>query len=411
MKKFITIALAVAVLFSFAACQPTSYDGQVVRLGATINEGAYLVGETVTVDDFTFVGYTNIGAEVSVSSSDVTITSGEHKVVADDNTVAFSYNKSTATGTATFKGVKATSVTVDAEQFGTIYELPSAQEANVIDGPDTTAKIEYEAVAEYEGGSKTVVMTTDLATLLSGTVKTSLGGKEITTTITPVEARIESVTLEKTEKYDAAYYAEDKNATNAAISYSSFAGEPKALSDGIYAVAHYQGGYDVYLASSAVTLRVGNANITAGSELSTVVDANASSVTVSASYTGTGNKVIPGFSDVAGSQTITLVKNVLDSESVTITCASGITAADYTTTLLSPNPFTISGKLVDGKTTATFGNLTFRNNSNASTVADDYYTISQLDLSDYKAGQSVELTVSGSLKGVTFSDTLIVDLK
>ena len=75
MKKFITIALAVAVLFSFAACQPNgSYDiVNEAKLGYTATgKTVYLEGEAFDPEGYSFVLVNNVGGTTPVDAADLT---------------------------------------------------------------------------------------------------------------------------------------------------------------------------------------------------------------------------------------------------------------------------------------------------------------------------------------------------
>ena len=111
MKKFITIALAVAVLFSFAACQngPTTYTLTGV---AELKEGVYyLTGEELKADDFVFTAYTYDGRSVDFPASDISSISLEddgETVTAFGNGVSFAGKITTyAVGSITVDGSNA----------------------------------------------------------------------------------------------------------------------------------------------------------------------------------------------------------------------------------------------------------------------------------------------------------------
>ncbi len=93
MKKFITIALAVAVLFSFAACQPNnSYDVvQAVELGYTaVGKTVYLEGEEFDPSGYTFVLVNNVGQTSTIDASSLTF-SALPEPADNDGTVTVSY--------------------------------------------------------------------------------------------------------------------------------------------------------------------------------------------------------------------------------------------------------------------------------------------------------------------------------
>ena len=217
------------------------------------------------------------------------------------------------------------------------------------------------------------------------------------------------MTLEKTEKYGTVYYTEGAFAESATITYASFA-DGAFSTEGIYGVAHYQGGYDVFLDKDSLSYKIGDKDYTIG-VLTGMVASSDSSVTITATYNGKG--VVPGMSTAAGSQTIMLVEDSLDISTVTGTVtATTIAADDYSEATTAPFTPSWSGNLVSGGDGSTaIGTLTFRNSKNASDVTDNYWTFSPIDLSSYKANQAVSITISGMIDGKTFTlDPIILDV-
>ena len=70
MKKFITIALAVAVLFSFAACQPTYKT--VIGMSATTDKTNYLVGQSIDLSSVDVTVRYSDGSSDAFTGEDVT---------------------------------------------------------------------------------------------------------------------------------------------------------------------------------------------------------------------------------------------------------------------------------------------------------------------------------------------------
>ena len=92
MKKFITIALAVAVLFSFAACQPNgSYDVvQSAELGYTaVGKTVYLEGEAFDPEGYSFVLVNNVGGTTPVDAANLSFSKIENKEGKDVVTVSY----------------------------------------------------------------------------------------------------------------------------------------------------------------------------------------------------------------------------------------------------------------------------------------------------------------------------------
>ena len=119
MKKFITIALAVAVLFSFAACQPNgSYDVvQSAELGYTaVGKTVYLEGEAFDPEGYSFVLVNNVGGTTPVDAADLTFS----EISADGNVTV------TYLGSETIK--LTLTVTVDDIESITV-EIPEGAEA------------------------------------------------------------------------------------------------------------------------------------------------------------------------------------------------------------------------------------------------------------------------------------------
>ena len=76
MKKVFIGVLAALMLFAFVACDnSTPVNGMVYSLEATQN-AVYVDGETPTAAGFSFTGYTNMGATMSVDAADVKLVKG-----------------------------------------------------------------------------------------------------------------------------------------------------------------------------------------------------------------------------------------------------------------------------------------------------------------------------------------------
>ena len=421
MKKFITIALAIAVLFSFAACQQATYDGKVETMSAKINEGVYLVGETLTADNFTFTGYTNIGAEVEIPASDVTMTSNDDTIVTDgktvvvaDNSVSFTYKKNAAAqATASFGGEAVTAIEVTAMSAQTVYKLPDGKTAiNQDDVDEATKANTVTFTAEYDGGSKQMTLgVEDYAAFV--TANTGVTPTGITPTIQT--ARIESVELLATEGYNTVYYAYNGEPSDAEVAYAAYtAGE--WTTKGIYVVAHYQGGYDVLIGSDDANLKFKaageDATLSSGTIDLTMLRSSDTNVRISATYDTIG--VTADFDEDAGSVTLDVDKDILDASSVKVAVAANATieAKDYSAEdaeFDDSSIFTFTAERVSGTAIASgdFG-VTWTNDPDSVGEDDDYYTFEKLNLEKATVNRPVTLTISGRFEGVEFSGIEVV---
>ena len=187
MKKCILIgALAALMLFAFTACDnTTAVDGAVQSVEAT-QAVVYVEGETPTAEGFTYTGYTNMGATVTVEASDITLvpTSAGSGVSANTYGIVF---KGQPVGTVVVDFEAVESIEVDASKATTeYYKIPS----------DVTGVSARELVkdvivtAKYDGGSKQMTLgVEDYAAFV--TANTGVTPTGITPTVQT--ARIESV--------------------------------------------------------------------------------------------------------------------------------------------------------------------------------------------------------------------------
>ena len=115
MKKVMIALLALAVLFSFAACDNSNgtpeSSGEIARLyQAPTDNVTYLVGQVANLDDFTvMIQYTD-GTSEKVESANLTLTQGNGQLKAD-STLEVSYNLAPASAPVTTE-LKATIVPV-----------------------------------------------------------------------------------------------------------------------------------------------------------------------------------------------------------------------------------------------------------------------------------------------------------
>ena len=166
MKKFITIALAVAVLFSFAACQngPTTYTLTGV---AELKEGVYyLTGEELKADDFVFTAYTYDGRSVDFPASDISSISANAagEVTASGNGISFAGKITTyavdsitvdgsnavkkvyyTTSNENYKGVDLTGVVITAK-----FTVDGTEHTKVVDSSEAEGTISEWTTADPE---------------------------------------------------------------------------------------------------------------------------------------------------------------------------------------------------------------------------------------------------------------------
>ena len=445
MKKFITIALAIAVLFSFAACQQVTYDGQVVKMVVSSNESTHLIGETITVDDFTFVGYTNIGAEIAIPASDVTMdeadADGEY-VVKDINLLMFSYNKSDNVSTIVpFAGEAVAKVKVESTTLTSTYMLPDEQIANALNYEEITSSYNDATVtftAEYDDGTKQLTMTMEE---VAAFVEANGGASAVeiddsAVTIETAVARIEGIELRTTEGY-VAYYAADEEPKDVILEYAAVtpgvSGKNATFAEtaeGVYAVAKYQGGYEVYIDEDAesFTYLINDEEIIFGSALPVACDikSNAKSVEVVVAYDGAG--VVPGFgkNDREASKTVSIAKNAIDTSTIELDL-SGFTTiqninyddADAKTTYEAEDfDITVSAKMLNGDD-ADFSATTFvlatdvaiKDAETSGYDKDNCIAFNTYDFIDYNENDAVTISVTCTVAGKSVSGTVTVDVE
>ncbi len=275
MKKFITIALAVAVLFSFAACQNQApVTGLVSRIVATQTE-TYVVGEKATPSGFSYVGYTTLGTEVSISASEITFTGN---TVIDGTTDSINYLYQGQPGSIDVEAEYVTGiVSVDVSGLPTLYETPKYED---LDGNATviSGRIEREidpelitAVVTYgnAGEQKTVTLTDatlsnasefDFSAAGEATLTVSFASGDVapitkTVDVTVAENLITGVTLAQTEDYEL-YYGNPGNISPSVpsdgLTYATGVGTASET-DGVYVSLTYTSGEVVLLDEDAAT--------------------------------------------------------------------------------------------------------------------------------------------------------------
>ena len=151
MKKFITIALAVAVLFSFAACQPTYKH--VIAVTATTDKTEYLVGDEIDLSSIAVTVKYSDGSSEDLTGNDVTVavtTSGADGLTVKQglNTVQLSY------GSVVAGSGYGSSATVEimgrTAKSAVLSNLPTEGVVNKTALTGVTAVVTDEAGNEYE---------------------------------------------------------------------------------------------------------------------------------------------------------------------------------------------------------------------------------------------------------------------
>ena len=394
MKKCILIgALAALMLFAFTACDNTAaVDGAVMSVEAT-QTAVYVEGETPAAEGFTYTGYTNMGATVTVEASDI-------KLV-HDSANAYSIN---------FKGQPVGSVVVDFEKVTNLEIDASAATVNYYKVPaDVTGVSARELVkdvvvtAEYDGGSKVVSnndLEFDTSSVTWGTVGsydvsvTLKGSKPVTYKINVIENLVKSVVGKTTTDY-AVYYTGEKPSTVPVV-YN-----PGSSEKGIYIEKTYQSGETVN--TTAIKYRTPTSTVFDQDTISDdYIPDSASTVTIPMAYSGTDG--IVGLNKETSVQ-VAWIENKIVSVEISGTPSEVTKASGFGTDKATISGFTASGKMTNG-TAATIGTINYWDGKNTAPETGNYLTINA-DLSDksYVVGNRYSFTATGKIEGFEVTKT------
>lgn len=188
MKKILSILLAVAVVFSFAACSngpEYTFYGKEVASVTLSSAPAYLKGETVNPSDVSLRVVFDDGTETTVTGQDVGMRTSDGKFVMDEDGLTFDFNYGVDKDNKAQKhSVEIKPVTLTGLQIDPADAAKAiAKNATTVD----TTGLVYTAV--YDGGSKEISATLakSLVTDLNFSVPAGLATAEVEDelTITP----------------------------------------------------------------------------------------------------------------------------------------------------------------------------------------------------------------------------------
>ena len=188
MKKILSILLAVAVVFSFAACSngpEYTFYGKEVASVTLSSAPAYLKGETVNPSDVSLRVVFDDGTETTVTGQDVGMKTSDEKFVMDEDGLTFDFNYGVDKDNKAQKhSIEIKPVTLTGLQIDPA-DAAKAIAKNAV-SVDTTGLV-YTAV--YDGGSKEISATLakSLVTGLNFSVPAGLATAEVEDelTITP----------------------------------------------------------------------------------------------------------------------------------------------------------------------------------------------------------------------------------
>ena len=402
-KKVFIGVLSALMLFAFVACD-NSPSGMVYSIEAT-QTGVFVEGEEPTAAGFSFTGYTNLGETVSVDASQIVLTQYQNS-----DTYAISY-RGAMVGYVTVDFEPITNLKVDASEATAVYyavltagtdvngkALPTAREI------DTTGVV---VTAEYDGGSKVISNDQVTFALKSGESWTAGEDKVVEVTfgktaeykIDVKDNLVSSITSGMTEDY--ALYAGVSGHNTA--KWATNVGTTSETA-GVYLVLSYQGGEKVaYGADNGMQFL----NVSGQYQAGNIATYTAAAGTTSALPISVKYVVANGVENLVRTATfsVPVKEDSVDPESITITGVDNLDNVDYTT---ASCPISVSAKMLSGNNYTTAVN--FWNGSGNPTDAKNYYTLSQVDLSDLTEYDTYSIRVYGYVGGVSFEKTYSVVL-
>lgn len=230
MKKFMIAVLAIAVLFSFAACDNESNTDVSGGLARTIYSDSVVVrvaGEKITAADFEFKGLDTFGNPVSLNSSDVLLTENNNvvdEIIATTTEITKAGTQTItvktswgATGTVDVTVLPVKKITVDAENAATteyFKVIGTASEVAQTYKNDLIIKTGVEVTATYidqNGDEQEKVVDNSLASFsisdtdwAGGTdkdVTVTYGGKSGTYKVDIIDNKVVSIDVEVAADY------------------------------------------------------------------------------------------------------------------------------------------------------------------------------------------------------------------
>ena len=399
MKKVFIGVLCALMLFGFVACDNNTPSGMVYSIEAT-QTAVYVEGETPTADGFSFVGYTNLGEAVSIDASKIAF------YPAGSDRYSMTYMGIPVAGTVEVDFVPVESVSVDASGAVTSYYARLAgysyEEAAAV---DTTGLV---VTVTYDGGTKVIDVddldvksdVTNWETVGEYTVTVSIDGKEDTYDIEIVPNLVTSVAARSTENYTV-YHTGEKPATSDLPKYLT-ATEVENEVKGYWMEKTYQGNEVVVVDSAYVDYQMANGNYVDTFAAANLVPAEDRAVSVTMKYTGEDGTTSLTGSSRNSSVSISWAKKEAVSIEVTKTAKelSKGSSFDGQTTSLFAFDVTYNDGSVDSSQQATWWD------GEGETPKTNYIILEQREaIKDYTVGDRYTFSVSGSVAGLSFSQS------
>ena len=408
MKKSILIgAIAALMLFAFVACNNTpAAVGEVTYIKAS-QTATYVEGEKATAEGFAFTGYTNMGLEVSLDPSQVEV-NGSTLVAGDANTYSISY-RNQAMGQVKVTAEDVTDIKIDATNVEkTYYTVVADYTYEDADARKEVSKDGLVVTAVYEGGEKVVdneYVTLDDSTMgdwstaKDATITVKFGGEDATFDVVLATNRVEEVELLATEDYKLFTDVEGKKV----LRYATDGKDD--TTGGIYMNKIMQGGEIILIATEADNIMYfsGDANdYTIASCTSIVIPENGGTITVRAKYVGTDCAVgATRTDDIA----VTAEKDSVAKVEVTAVPAE-LENINYSEAAKLDG---VTVKVTKASGATSTPSVVLKNADSEAT--DNYFVLSQMDLTNATVGDRISITFSGVASGKEFSKTADVLIK
>lgn len=403
MKKVFIGVLAALMLFAFVACDnSTPVNGMVYSLEATQN-AVYVDGETPTAAGFSFTGYTNMGATMSVDAADVKLVKGT-----EINEYGFTYKGIPVEGSVIVDFEDVTGLKVDASDAVTVYY--ASLDGYTYTTARTIDKTGLVVTAEYEGGTKvldnknegisvksaTLVDAEDWEAPANHVVTVEYEGYKATYNIEIVTNLVEKVETKKTSDYIVYFEGTTPTASNVPAYVNALSTSAK----GIYLELTYQGGETKIAQTGEFAYVVPGQTAPSSSFPSTLVPNVAGNVTFSLKYTGkNGTTALVGTARESAI-TVEWVKKAPVSVEMTTTPS---TLAKTAGSSGPATGFEFSVKNNDG-TSTTVSSVNWWN-GDGTTPTGNYITLAErTSLANYTVDDRYVFHITGSISGLPINN-------
>ena len=401
-KSIFVVAIAALILFAFTACNNTP-SGAVTHVVAT-QTAVYVEGEKPASDGFTYTGYTNIGATVTVDPADITLIQDG----SSDNYAIWCRGVDAGEIKVKFETVK--SIEIDTAEAETKYH-------KTVTGADYggTRKVDTTGVvvtAEYEGGSKIVgheavdfdTDAVNLGTIGKYNVSVTVGSAPAKTyEVSVVENLVDSVAAKMTEGYTV-YYAGEKPVT---VTNDPVYTATPASTKGIYLEKHYQGGETVVAAATEVEYQTPGSTTYSSTFPALLLPAGDGTAPVTMRYKGTDG--IVGLNKVTSPITVAWAKNKIVSVELTTTPTSISKANGFNLTNGSPaTGFVFASTMKDGTAGLPAPTANWWDGTGTAPADGNYVTVAVGDLDNLVVGDRYSFTVTGRVEGFTINESFEV---